>query len=328
MPRPAFASGAVARPANRAKAVTAARGRPIRSIACVGEVMIELSPAGADTARVGVAGDTYNTAVYLRRALPGAVEVAYVTALGDEAMSARILDALGNEGLSDRLVERRRGAVPGLYAISLDQSGERSFTYWRSTSAARTLFTPPCRVDLAALDGFDLVYLSGISLAILPPDVRTRLAEWIDAYRARGGQIAFDSNYRPRLWPDAATAQAAMMALWQRTDVALPSLDDEEALFGAEGETAVRARLRSAGVAFGALKRGASGPRAVDDGGQGLAVTPVVDVVDTTAAGDSFNAGFLAAYAGGADLTAAMAAGHALSAEVIRHPGAILPKPA
>lgn len=299
------------------------------AIACIGEAMIEIAPLGGDTARIGVAGDTYNTAIYLSRLLENIpVSVDYVTAVGDEAMSERIVASLAAENIGTGLIERRPGAMPGLYLISIDEGGERSFSYWRSSSAARSLFQPPCMVAPDALDRFDLVYFSGISLAILPQDSRDRFLGWIDAYRARGGQIAYDSNYRPALWEDAGTARRETMRVWSRCDVALPSVDDEMDLFGENDATEVVARLRAAGVRFGALKRGALGPLALDGSGQAPQVEPVTDVADTTAAGDSFNAGFLAAHAQGRNIMECMRAGHDLSAQVIRCPGAIMPRSA
>ena len=114
--------------------------------------------------------------------------------------------------------------MPGLYAISVDGAGERSFTYWRDTSAARTLFLPPGAVMPERLAGFDLVYLSAITLAVLAPEARAALAAFLAGYRARGGRVAFDSNYRPRLWPDAATARAEVTRFWRLTDIGLPSI--------------------------------------------------------------------------------------------------------
>lgn len=300
-------------------------GGKLKRIACIGEVMIELSREGADLARLGVAGDTFNTAVYLKRAVPG-VDVAYVTALGDDAMSARIREALADEAISTELVETRAGVMPGLYMISVDDAGERSFSYWRSAAAARTLFSEPATVTPSALDGFDLIYLSGISLAILPAQVRAAFWEWAAGYRARGGKVAFDSNYRPKLWDSRETAQSETMRAWAMADVALPSVDDEMALFGDADEASVVARLRAAGVTFGALKRGPAGPLGLGSGTV-IDTSPVTHVVDTTAAGDSFNAGFLAAHAQGQSQEACMRAGHDLAARVIGHRGAILPKP-
>ncbi len=294
-------------------------------VACIGEAMVELAldDATPELARLGFAGDTLNTAIYLKRALPEA-EVAYVTRLGRDRFSDRMIAFMESEGLSTALIGRSHERVPGLYAITTDAHGERSFTYWRDRSAARQLFEvePPAVDDLAA---FDLLFFSAISLAILTPQARAGFLEWLTEYRAQGGRVAFDSNWRPALWPDRATGQATIEAAWRQTDIALPSLDDEMAIFGEREEAEVLARLRSFGVRSGALKRGAAGPRALD-GSEAGPFAPAPRVVDSTAAGDSFNAGYLAARLQGKPEPECLAAGHALASRVIGARGAILPK--
>ena len=192
----------------------------------------------------------------------------------------------------------------------------------------RSLFLPPAEVGPDRLAGFDLVYLSGITLAILAPAARRALAAFLETFRAAGGRVAFDSNYRPRLWPDPATARGEIDAFWALTDIGLPSLDDEIALYGDAGEAAVIARLAAAGVGRGALKRGAAGPLALGAAGALPTFPPAPRVVDTTAAGDSFNGGYLGALMRGLPEADCLAAGHALAAEVVTHPGAIMPKAA
>ena len=170
-----------------------------------------------------------------------------------------------------------------------------------------------------------MLYLSAITLAILPPAHRQALREWLPGFRARGGRLVFDSNYRPRLWPDQTTAQQVVADFWRQTDIALPSVDDEMALFSDITEAQVLERLRSYGVTDGALKRGAQGPLALS--GQVAGPFPQAErMIDSTAAGDSFNAGYLAARDRGAPEPEALAAGHALASRVIGCKGAILPK--
>jgi len=296
-------------------------------VACIGECMVELTlprETGGET-RVGFAGDTFNAAVYLKRTAPEA-SVAYVTAVGTDALSEGMVATFAAEALDTGLVERRADRAPGLYAISVDANGERSFTYWRESSAARTLFLPPAQVTPDRLAGFDLVYLSGITVAILTPEGRRALLDFLPGYRSAGGRVSFDSNYRPRLWPDAATARRELAVFWRMTDVALPSIDDEMALWGDRDAAGVLARLRGFGVGEGALKRGAEGPVPIGPCGAVPAFPKAERVVDTTAAGDSFNGAYLAAVLRGADEAGRLAAGHAMAAEVIGHPGAIIPR--
>ncbi len=296
-------------------------------VACIGECMVELTLPRTEGGATGVgfAGDTLNAAVYLKRSAPE-LDVAYVTALGSDPLSARMIAFFDAEGLGTGLVERRADRAPGLYAISVDAAGERTFTYWRESSAARTLFLPPAEISPERLAGFDLVYLSGITLAVLAPEARRALAAFLENFRRAGGRVAFDSNYRPRLWADRATALREIDAFWSLTDVGLPSLDDEIALHGDDGAAQVIARLDALGVRRGALKRGAAGPLPLGPAGPLPAFPPARRVVDTTAAGDSFNGAYLAALMRGLPEAECLAAGHAMAAEVVGHPGAIIPR--
>lgn len=294
-------------------------------IACLGEVMVEVARTGGDSARIGVAGDTFNTAVYLSRAL-GSGRVAYVTALGLDRQSDRILDALRAEALDTTHVARLPGLMPGLYLIDTDDKGERSFSYWRSTSAARQMFAPGSGLTPDFLHGFDTLYLSGISIAILDGPARDRLAEGLTRFRARGGRVAFDSNYRPVLWPDVATARAEMSRFIGLSDIAFPSQDDEAALFGAGGVQSILNRYAAAGLRQGALKCGADGAIALADSHLQRPASANVTVVDTTAAGDSFNAGYLAELDRGGDTAACLNAAASLAERVIAVRGAILPR--
>ncbi len=296
---------------------------PAPRIACVGECMIELSRIDLDAgqATVGFAGDTLNTAAYLARL---GQDAAYVTNLGTDAFSTRMIAMFGDEGIDASLVGRHETRLPGLYSIEIDDKGERSFRYWRESSAARTLFSG-IGAGLEDLDAFGVIYVSGITLAILPPEVRAALVAHLGDLRAKGARIVFDTNYRPRLWPDAETARAAFDAMWRVCSIALPSCDDEQALYPGEDAAAVIARIAACGVEEIALKRAAAGPMLWQGDLLDLPALPRAEtVVDTSGAGDSFNAGYLAARLSGQTPQEAARAGHALALQVIAHHGALI----
>lgn len=294
----------------------------MKRIASIGECMVELSPRPGGLFGFGFGGDTLNTAVYLARL---GQSVDYLTALGDDPISDRMLVAWAAEGVGTAAVRRMTGRLPGLYLIETDDKGERRFHYWRDRAPARELFAgePP---DLSP---YDLIYLSGISLAIYGETGRAPLFDALDTVRARGARIAFDTNYRPRLWPDVEAARGAMEAMLARTDIALPGLDDACAIWGAGDAAQHLARLRGLGPGEVVLKQG---PRAAliatPDGAFAVPAESVPTVVDSTAAGDSFNAGYLAARLAGAAPVEAARRAHRLAAAVLGHPGAIIPREA
>ena len=300
-----------------------------RQIAVIGECMVELRRAGQGLLAQGFGGDTLNTALYLARLGSQALAVHYVTALGQDGFSSQMLAAWQQEGIHTDWVQRLADKAPGLYLIDTAADGERSFTYWRSDAAARYwLAQPEGEAILAALGQCDLVYVSGISLAILPPASRQRLLEGLAAAHARGARIAFDNNYRPRLWESQEAARQTYTAILALTDLAFLTLDDEVSLWGDADEAQCLARTSALGVSEIVIKRGA-GPCLVvqpDDHCEVMAVTLAREqIVDTTAAGDSFSAGYLATRLAGQSVIDSARYAHRLASTVIQHRGAIIP---
>ncbi len=295
-------------------------------IVSIGECMVELArqPDGRYGASYG--GDTFNAAVYLARA---GMAVTYATALGDDPYSRGILDLASAEGISTELIQIAPGRMPGLYLIQTTPDGERSFHYWRGQSPARELFDgPQADVVASAIARARLVYFSGITLSLYRPDGLDRLAAALMPARANGITVAMDSNYRSRGWPgDPVQARATFERFWRLADIALPTFDDEAALWGDRQPDETVARLRSFGVREIVVKLGADGAICADRHGALLpvAVPAHVKPVDTSAAGDSFNAAYLASRLRGTTPVEAALAGHRLAGVVIQHRGAIAP---
>ena len=291
-------------------------------VASIGECMVELSDDGAGRFSRGFGGDTLNTALYLARL---GIETSYVTALGDDSLSSTMLGAWCEEGIDVDEVLRLPGRMPGLYMIERNALGERSFLYWRDRAPARELFDRADESLLDRLAQFDWLYLSGISLSLYDDSGRARLRELLAATRKRGGRIAFDGNYRPRGWADRATARRAFEEILPLIDLAMPTFEDEQALFGDEDVQHCVNRFRAAGIREIVVKRGAQGC-VIIAGDDTIEVPPprVVQPVDTTAAGDSFNAAYLAARIKGAAPHEAALAGHRLAGAVILSPGAVI----
>lgn len=291
-------------------------------VASIGECMIEFSQTPDGAFRRGFGGDTLNTALYLSRL---GVDASYVTALGDDALSEAMLTSWQSEGIKTDLVLRVAGRLPGLYMIERDARGERTFLYWRDRAPARELFDRADASLLGRLARFDWLYLSGISLSLYGDSGRARLRELLATTRKNGGKIAFDGNYRPRGWTDKASARRAFEEILPLIDLAMPTFEDEQALFGDDNLRQCIDRLRAAGTSEIVVKRGAQGC-VIATGRDCIDVPPphVVQPVDTTAAGDSFNAAYLAARIDGATPRGAALAGHRLAGAVIQSAGAVI----
>lgn len=297
------------------------------SIAFIGECMVEIRHDLSDQA---FAGDTLNTAVYLSRLLPaGEYLIHYITALGVDPLSVSMIRYFIEEGIESDKIRRFSDKKPGSYRIAVDANGERSFQYWREQSAARYLLTGDAYdKELASLADIDYLYLSGISLAILPRHDRQKLIGGLVRAKERGTKIWFDSNYRHKLWASTDEAQLWYRKILQITDIAFLTFDDECQLWGDSSPEDVFARCRFYGIPEVVLKRGEESCL-IETNDNKYAVKairiPSEKVIDTTAAGDSFNAGYLASRLQGEMLPAECAAlGHCLASEVIQHRGAII----
>ncbi|MDR6952082.1 2-dehydro-3-deoxygluconokinase [Ancylobacter sp. 3268] len=297
-------------------------------VVSIGEVMVEFSRGADGRYGLGIGGDTFNTAVYLARA---GVEVAYATALGDDRYSEQIVAAAGAENIGTDQILRAPGRVPGLYVIDTDAFGERTFSYWRDNAPARELFELPGWERIAeAIIEAQVIYLSGITLSIYSNTGLGRLLATLEFARERGAKVVFDGNYRPRNWGgDVARARTVYAQALKRSTLALPTFEDEALLWNDGSPAATAERLATFGVGEVVVKNGAEGALVVSNGASQLVAIPEpVTPVDTTAAGDSFNAAYLAARLEGKPPLVAAEAGHALAGRVIRHRGAILPRAA
>ena len=294
-------------------------------VICVGECMVELNHhRGRYTLQFG--GDTFNTAAYMSRA---GARVAYATAVGDDPYSARMLAYFESEKVGTHLIPRMRGRVPGLYIIETDAAGERSFSYWRDNAPARELFEiSEANGVLAAMLEAKLIYFSGITLSLYSSAALDVFESALHFARLQGARVAFDSNIRPRGWGhDMERARATFSRFIAHCDIALPTFDDEQQLWGDATPDETFARYAALGVAEVGVKMGAGGVLLSEAGERShVAIPKIIVPVDTTAAGDSFNGGYLAARLAGASVERAALTGHALAGAVIQHKGAIVPK--
>jgi 2-dehydro-3-deoxygluconokinase len=301
---------------------------PKPRVICVGEVMIELARGSDGRFSIACGGDTFNTAIYLARA---GINVGFASALGDDRYSDGIISLAAAEGVASDLVLRVPSRLPGLSLVDTEPSGDRHFNYWREAAPAGELFELPDWPRVAeSLMAAKLVYFSGITLSLYSNDGLGRFLAVIEMARQNGVRTAFDGNFRPRGWKgDLGRTRTVFMEALKRVDIALPTYDDEAVLWGDPSPEATVERLQAFGIPEIVVKNGPNS--ALVSAGSHSEFIPVPEVVvpiDTLAAGDSFNAAYLAARMSGDGPTVAATAAHRLAAQVIRHRGAIMPRTA
>ncbi|APG61539.1 hypothetical protein LPB140_00285 [Sphingorhabdus lutea] len=287
-----------------------------------GEAMLEYHSNGG-AAGLQYGGDTLNTAIHMARA---GLDVAYVTALGTDKVSDALVREMADEGINTQYILRHPDRTTGIYAIHLDAKGERSFVYWRDRSAARDMFGLPQMADVMGhAQQASMLYFSLITLAILPEEGRNMLFKLAATVRENGGKVVYDSNFRYNLWPDLDTARAVSQHAMMTSDIGLPTNVDEQQIWdNSMSQSDIAGRWHDAGCKEVVVKAGEHGcvysdalspPRQFD--------ANMVSVVDSSGAGDAFNAGYLIGRYRGDDVETSIAAGQKLAAWVVGMKGAI-----
>ena len=292
----------------------------------IGECMLELRNS-AGYYEMGFGGDVFNTAVYAARE---GLEVTFFSAVGDDHYSSYLLGCWRKERVSTETVRVIPAATPSLYIINTDDQGERSFHYWRDASPFKSWLVPGKYVDKLGeeLQRCKCVYFSGITLALLNPEQRLLLFGLLTDMQANGGLVAFDPNYRPRLWQSAGDAVYWFDQAYALSDIAFPSFDDEVLLRGEQSSESIIGRLVNLGLKEIVLKNGGLGSTVVTpEQTVKIPAAHVETVVDTTAAGDSFNGAYFSVRLNGGRVIDAAEAGCKLAAHVIQHSGAIVQSP-
>lgn len=298
------------------------------AVALIGECMIELQEIEPGITQQTFGGDTLNAAIYMARLgryFP--VRADYVTALGCDSFSDRMVDFWEREGVGSSLVLREKGEMPGLYYIQLDEDGERHFSYWRGESAAKKNFEYQGGQEvLARLGDYDAVYLSGVSLAILTQVSRDRLLNRLARLADTGTRICLDYNYRPHLWKSEGEGRETFEAILPCCDTVFVGLDELVAIHAVSSREAGHNYLAEQGVNESVIRSGGE-PCSIQSYGQDFEspAEAVAKVIDTTAAGDSFSAAYFLARNSGCDVPDAARIAHRMAAYVIAHKGAIAP---
>lgn len=293
---------------------------------CVGEATVDLARSGDGRFALQSGGDTFNTAIYLARA---GISTAFATALGDDPYSDAIAALAKAEGIGADLMMRVKGRLPALTLIDSDAQGARRQHHWREAAPARELFELPGWSHVAeTLTAARLIYFSGITLSLYSNTGLGRFLAAVELARKNGATIAFDGNFRPRGWGgDLARTRTVFAEALKRVDIALPAYDDEAVLWGDPSPEVTIERLQAFGVAEIVVKNGPNSALIAAGGARdAIPVPQVVTPVDAAAAGDGFNAGYLAARISGAKPADAAQAAHRLAARVLGYRGTIVPR--
>ena len=292
-------------------------------IAIIGECMAELFSQENGYVQT-FAGDSFNCAVYLKRSSPKD-DVEYITVVGKDTWSEKMISCFKEHNLDTNYIDYKEDRTIGLYIITTN-NGERSFSYWRGESAAKDLFTTPITEKINKdICSFDMIFFSAITLGIMNEQGRQTFFKIIEKARKNGVKIAFDTNYRPKIYKSVQEAKDIYNEALPYCDIVLPSIDDEEALWGMTDSKDIIEKIKQAGVEEIIVKAGNEDiTYFYKNEINTIKTNAILDIVDSTSAGDSFNGAYLSARLNGYTIEDSIRKGQELSSKVIMHQGAII----
>jgi 2-dehydro-3-deoxygluconokinase len=290
---------------------------------CLGEPLLEYNqqPAGPD-GRVlyleGHGGDTSNAAIAAAR---HGASVGYVSAVGADPGGDSFFALWSREGVDTACVRRDPDAFTGMYFVTHDAAGHH-FTNFRRGSAASRMRAADLPLD--AIRAARVLHLSGITLAISESSCDAGFAA-MQAARAAGVAVSFDTNLRLKLWP-LHRARAMIHAAIAEADLCFPSLDDARALTGLEAPEAIADRYLAL-CPLVLLKLGGEGVMVATREGRTVLPGHPVAALDATGAGDTFAGAFHARRLAGDGLLEAARYANAAAALSTLGYGAVAPIP-
>lgn len=284
-------------------------------IACIGEIMVEMAHMDTDAYKMQFAGDTFNVAYYMQHLKPKDWDISYITKVGTDTISQELVSFISHMGIHTHGIQSSTDKTIGLFMLRMDDVGEKVYAYWRGQSAARTVFDTP--MDLRDYDG---ISISGITAAIQYN--RDGLIATLKQCYTMGKKIIYDFNHRKPLWSPSEARDFANQIM---PYCHIIKMSDEEQEFLDMPDIA--SLSQSVPNAIWVYTQGEQGAQAWQNGDCVAAVpsVPPVQVVDTSAAGDSFHAGFCIHYLNGGRVGDALQVGAELASRVIAYKGSIMP---
>lgn len=268
---------------------------PLVRLVCLGEALIDL--VGSDRAGIGLArterfqraagGAPANVAVGAARL---GVSSGLIGKVGADPFGDYLATTLCDSGVDVTQLRRDPAAPTALALVSLAPDGEREFVFYHHGAADTRLRVD--EIDEEYLRAAQLLHVGSISLIHEP--ARSATLRAVELAERHELMRSFDPNLRLSLWPSAAAARAAMLALTPRMNVIKVNAEELDFLTGGNDEAATR-QLLVGDVELVLVTDGARGVRYLGRAGSGHVAGPAVTAVDATGAGDAFVAALLAA---------------------------------
>lgn len=265
----------------------------MRRVYTIGELLIDFFPNEIGVPLKEVSGFTKqpggapaNVAVTVSR-LGG--KASFIGKLGQDAFGDYLADVLEQNQVDSSHLFRTAEANTALAFVSLQENGEREFSFYRNPSADMLLDKAELRDVVFTSE--DILHFCSVDLIEAP--VKYAHLEALEKMKQAGGTIVFDPNVRLNLWPDPEMLKRTIQEFLSYADILKISDDELAFITGLDSEEAGIAQLLEAGPALLIYTKGSKGADLYFKGEKASVAGVRVKAVDTTGAGDSFIGAFL-----------------------------------
>lgn len=291
-------------------------------ICSIGECMIELTNIDNKNYSLSVAGDTLNFCFYLNKEL---FNVFYFTSIGNSEMSKEALFFFKKNNINTQLVHKDLNNEIGLYIIKNKKSGEKKFYYWRDNSAAKYyLNNLNVKKISKKIQNFDFLYLSGITLSLIEIKNLNNIIDFINFCKSKNCKIIFDLNIRIKRW-NKKKLLSFLNIILLKVDIFFASGEDVKFWKGNDKISTFLDITRKNKIPHGIYRKNAKCNYAFLKKDKYIIQNKILNkVVDSSGAGDGYNATYLSNFIQTNDPKKALIAASKIGAKIIMKKGAIV----
>ena len=292
------------------------------NVCSIGEAMIEISNIKNSLYNQSFAGDTLNFCNYLDKKKLNAF---FLSAIGKSEINQSLLDFVKSKNISTKYIKQINQFEVGLYLIKNKDNGEKQFFYWRDESAAKQYFNNIDFLNLyKELKNFDYIYFSGITLSIIHISKLNNFIKLLNLLKSKKIKIVFDFNIRPSRW-NKKNLNIFLDSVLKFVDICFLSGEDMNYWKNKNDIKSYEQIVRKYKLKHSIFRKNAKFTYVFLNKTRYVFKNKLLKtVVDTSGAGDGFNAAYLSNFIVNNDPVLALKAGSSLGSKIVMKKGAIV----
>ena len=292
------------------------------NVCSIGEAMIEISNVKNNLYNQSFAGDTLNFCNYLDKKKLNAF---FLSAIGKSEINQSLLDFVKSKNISTKYIKQINQFEIGLYLIKNKDNGEKQFFYWRDESAAKQYFNNIDFLNLyKELKNFDYIYFSGITLSIIHISKLNNFIKLLKLLKSKKIKIVFDFNIRPSRW-NKKNLNIFLDSVLKFVDICFLSGEDMNYWKNKNNIKSYEQIVRKYKLKHSIFRKNAKFTYVFLNKTRYVFKNKLLKtVVDTSGAGDGFNAAYLSNFIVNNDPVLALKAGSSLGSKIVMKKGAIV----